>query len=184
MAEKFPSCSLVNFGSVYFPARPKTFVRPRPRPPVPAPVPCLLFCHCCRVLVRLSPSRFFPRNSLIMGRHKNAPHLLNIYTKRRVRVVMFGSVRLSRDIAHAQGRFICLEICFNVKCQRQFCSSRGWCLRSCRSVWPARLLTSKNLNAAPCPGQRRTWSGREGNGVGKTTLSASVSAKQTKARWL
>ena len=29
-AEKFPYCSLVNFGSVYFPARPPTFVRPRP----------------------------------------------------------------------------------------------------------------------------------------------------------
>ena len=68
-------------------------------------VQCLLFCHCCRVLVRLSPSLFFPRSSLIMGRHKKAYHL-NIYTKRRR--VMFGSGYRERAIARK--RVVCLEI--------------------------------------------------------------------------
>ena len=49
-----------------------------------------------------------------------------------------------------------------MKFQRQFCSSQWRCLRFCRSVSPARLLTSKNLNAAPCPSRSMTDLERKG----------------------
>ena len=71
--KKFPHRSSDNFGSAYFPQRPKTFVRPRPRAPASVPPDSFFFCHCH------SPSLFFSRRF-----DDEVHHLLNICTKRRL----------------------------------------------------------------------------------------------------